>query len=239
MPKRRIVAALVAALLTVVAAVLLLSYVAGADRRAAAALEPAPVLVVVEPVARGTAAESLGVSVEVREVPSSAIAEDAVSDVADLAGRVAAIDLVPGEQVLAARFVDPSDLQSAQVPAGLQEVSIQLNAERVYGGRPAAGDTVGVFVTDTDARTTKAVVNNVLVTRVQGGLQAPTPTAANAEEETTSAPEATILLTLALDTPDAELVVWGKENGGVWLSLQNDDTTTSGSRAVTPENFIQ
>lgn len=239
MPNRRIVSAVVAALLTVLAAVLLLSYVAGADRRAAAALEPERVLVVAEPVARGTAAESLGSSVEVREVPGSAIAEGAVSDVAELAGRVTAVDLVPGEQVLAARFVDPADLESAQVPAGLQEVSIQLNAERVYGGRPAAGDTVGVFVTDTDARTTKAVVNNVLVTRVQGGVQAPVPTDNGTAQETSSAPEATILLTLALNTRDAEMVVWGKENGGVWLSLQNADTNTSGSRAVTPENFSQ
>lgn len=236
MTRRRIIAAFSAALLTVIAAVILVAYVGGADQRAAAALEPQSVLVVVEPVAKGTAAESLGASVEVRQVPRSALAEGAAPDVSAISGKVASIDLVPGEQVLASRFVDPADLQSVQVPAGMQEISVMLSSERVYGGRPAAGDTVGVFVTQNE--TTKVVLNRVLVTRAEGGAAAQAA-AADAAAEGSQAPQSEILLTLALDTDDAEKVVWAKENGTIWLSLQNQQTNTGGSRAVTAENVNQ
>ncbi len=68
---------------------------------------------------------------------------------------------MPGEALLGNRLVDPNSLAapgSVPVPDGLQEVSVQLDAQRVVGGRLAAGDTVGVVVlvgengqSDTDA----------------------------------------------------------------------------------------
>ena len=54
------------------------------------------------------------------------------------------VDLQPGEQLLAGRFARPRALQApgtVAVPAGLQEVSVQLEPQRAVGGRLAAGDT--------------------------------------------------------------------------------------------------
>ncbi|WOP17748.1 Flp pilus assembly protein CpaB [Raineyella sp. LH-20] len=240
MHTRRIVAAIVAGVLTILAAAVLILYVGGADRRATRALEPQSVLVVVAPVARGTAADALGSAVQEKQLPGSAKAEDAVASVADLGKRIAAVDLVPGEQVLASRFVDPAALESATVPDGLQEVSVLLTSEQAYGGRPAPGDRVGVFLSSNDTpKPTRLALGNTLVTRVQGGVQSSAKTAAGtaAAVQPSSAPEVKVMVTLAVSTHDAEKVVWAAEHGSIWLSLQNKATDTTGSSTVTSENF--
>ena len=84
------------------------------------------------------------------ELPGAAVAETALNTLDGAAGKVTSADLVPGEQLLAERLVSPEELKtlgSVPVPAGLQEVSFQLEPQRVVGGRLAAGDTVGIFIT--------------------------------------------------------------------------------------------
>ena len=205
MSRRRIVSAVVAAVLAVVAALILVSYVNGADQRARSALDPVPVLVVVSPVAKGTAATALGSEVQVKQVPKSAVAEGAVTSVAALGNRVASVDLVPGEQVLSSRFVDPASLQSVTIPKGMQEVSVLLTSKRVYGGDPQVGDRVGVFLSNQDS--TKLVLNDVLITRVQGGgAAAPAKTGtlgSSSNSASSTAQDVNVLVTFALTTHQA------------------------------------
>ncbi len=60
-------------------------------------------------------------------------------------------------------------------PTGMQEISVQLEAQRVVGGRIAAGDTVGIVVLfdkgavkdSPDVETGQQVFHKVLVTSVQ------------------------------------------------------------------------
>ena len=239
MSRRRIVSAVVAAVLAIVAALILVSYVNGADQRARSALDPVPVLVVVSPVPKGTAASALGSAVQVKQIPKSALAEGSVTSVSALGNRVASVDLVPGEQVLAARFVDPASLQSVAIPKGMQEVSVLLTSKRVYGGDPQVGDRVGVFLSNQDS--TKLVLNDVLITRVEGGGTSGSAKSGGigSASSNSSAPaqDVNVLVTFALTTHQAEQVVWTAEHGTIWLSLQNRDTTTSGSSAVTAGNF--
>ena len=237
MSSRRIIAAVVAGILTLVAALILISYVGGADSRAASKLDPVPVLVVVSPIPKGTAGNALRNAVQVKEIPKSAIAQGAVTDVAQLGTRVAAVNLVPGEQVLTSRFVDASSLQSVSIPKGLQEVSIMLSSQKVYGGQPLPGDKVGVFLAS--KATNKLVLNDVLITRVQSGAGTVQSSNGNGGASAQSGPpsDAPVMVTFALSTHDAEKVIWTAENGTIWLSLQNSDTNTSGSSAVTADNF--
>ena len=132
---------------------------------------------------------------------------------------MATVDLLPGEQLLAGRFERPDDLQApgtVAVPAGLQEVSVLLEPQRAVGGRLAAGDTVGVFVSlpRDGTRRPHAVLHDVLVTQVQG---APAPPPGEATTETASAgaaaPSASLLVTLAVTAAEAETVVFGVEHG--------------------------
>ena len=95
---RRIFAALAALLLAGVGALLLMGYVKGADQRAMAGMDTAKVLVVALPIAQGTSAESLTKQVTTEVMPVKAVAVGSVSDLAQLAGRVATTDLQPGER---------------------------------------------------------------------------------------------------------------------------------------------
>jgi pilus assembly protein CpaB len=142
-----------------------------------------------------------------------------------------------GEQLLTSRFVRPADLRApgtVEVPDGLQEVSVLLDPARAIGGRLAAGDTVGVYLSQVladDTRQTTAVLHQVLVSQVQGAPAAPDP---EADTETAAAgtPSTSLMVTLALSAKDAETVVFGIEHGTLWLSLETEGDDTSGTRVL-------
>lgn len=238
---RRIIAALAAVLLAVVGVVLLTGYVSGADQRAMAGMKTTSVLVVTGPVEAGTPAEDLVKLVKPRELPRAAVAPGALTSLKQVSGRITAADLVAGEQLLAGRFAAPdAKLEGVDVPDGMHEVTIMLESQRVLGSRIVAGDTVGVFVTSQESRVTHLVLHQALVTRIEGGI---TPSGAegdaepkpDAEPGTSVVPEGSVVVTLALSAPDAELLVWGQEVGTVWLSREPVGTPKDGTRTVSEE----
>ena len=238
---RRIIAALAAVLLAVVGVVLLTGYVSGADQRAMAGMKTTSVLVVTGPVEAGTPAEDLVKLVKPRELPRAAVAPGALTSLKQVSGKITAADLVAGEQLLAGRFSAPGGkLQGVDVPDGMHEVTVMLESQRVLGSRIVAGDTVGVFVTSDQSRVTHLVLHQALVTRIEGGI---TPSDAegdaepksDAEPGTPVVPEGSVVVTLALSAPDAELLVWGQELGTVWLSREPVGTPKDGTRIVSEE----
>lgn len=240
--RRRLIAALAALVLAATGAVVLLAYVRGADDRALAGMRTVDVLVVDRPVAEGTSAAELAGLVRTERLPARAAVPGAVADLGALAGQVATVDLQPGEQLLAARFGAPEDRAApgtVPAPAGAAEVSVLLEPQRAVGGRLAAGDTVGVHVSLDDGRT-HAVHHRVLVTQVQG---APAAVADGEPADTASsggaAPSASLLVTLGLRPEAAEAVVFGMEQGTVWLTLEPEDVDTGGTEVLTPGNVYE
>jgi pilus assembly protein CpaB len=241
---RRLLAAFAALLLLVVGTAVLVAYVHGADNRALAGVRSVDVLVADELIPVGTPADELDGLVRTETVPAKSAVAGRVTDLDALTGRVATVDLLPGEQLLVARFAQPDDLQSAgtvAVPAGLQEVSVLLEPQRAVGGRLAAGDTVGVVVSLTfedGTSATHAVLHDVLVTQVQG---APAPAESTDEPETASsgtpAPSGSLMITFAVTAAQAEAVVFGVEHGTLWLSLEPEGAQTDGTDIVTEGNI--
>jgi pilus assembly protein CpaB len=237
--RRRLLAAIAALVLLVAGSLVLLAYVRGADARALAGARPVDVLVVGEPVPAGTPAEALGDFLTIETVPAKAALEGRVTDLSDLSGLVASVDLLVGEQLLPGRFTRPEDRQApgtVAVPAGLQEISVLLEPQRVVGARLSAGDTVGVYLSQASpdgTPQTGAVLHRVLVTQVQGAPAAPDP---DAEIETVAAgaPAGSLMVTLAVPAKDAETVVFGMEHGSLWLSLESEGDETSGTRVLDP-----
>jgi len=234
--KRRIIAGITALLLAGVGAVVLIAYVGNADRRALAGMQPADVLVVTALVPEGTTAEALGKLVTTRTLPAAAIAEGGLSSLTAISGQVATTDLQPGEQVLASRFADPASLldpDTVKIPAGLQQLSVSLDQQRVLGGHLTAGAAVGVFLSvpkdGEDPAQTHLVLNKVLVTKVDGGSTTPVPEGDDAPATTAGAP---VMVTLAVSARDAETLVYGAEHGTLWLSLEPADVVVSGTRVV-------
>lgn len=151
--RRRVIGVVAALLLAGFGTFVLVGYVQGASERAAAGQELVNVLVVTGPVSARTPATELGALVELRQVPLESRAVGAVVDLAELGETVTSVELVPGEQIVAARFVDPSALEPeregvpipiVRVPEGMVEVSFAIEPERMLGGLVAPGDLVTV-----------------------------------------------------------------------------------------------
>jgi pilus assembly protein CpaB len=239
--RRRILAALAALVLLFAGTVVLLAYVQGADARAMAGVEATEVLVADQVIREGTTADELTAMVRTEVLPAKAALDGRVTDLGDLAGQVATVELQPGEQLLATRFAAPEDLGApgvVPVPDGLQEVSVQLEPQRAVGGRLAAGDTIGVVVSLKEEKT-HAVLHRVLVTQVQG---APAPAEdTDSGTETASAggaaPTSSLVITLAVTAAQAEAVVFGAEHGTLWLTLEPEGARTGGTAVVTSETI--
>ena len=239
--RRRLLAACAALVLLAAGSLVLLAYVRGADARALAGARPVEVLVVDRPVPAGTPAAELADFVAIETVPGKAALEGRVTDLSTLSGRVATVDLLVGEQLLTSRFAEPGDRQApgtVEVPEGLQEVSVLLEPQRAVGGRLAAGDTVGVFVSISleTGPATHAVLHSVLVTQVQGAPAPVDPAAAGTETASAGAPapSSSLMVTLAVTAAQAEAVVFGVEHGTLWLSSEPDGAATGGTDVVSP-----
>ena len=246
---RRILAVISALILALLGGFLILNYVRGADERALAGVETQSVLVASAPISAGTTSEAAAASVEEKELPAIAVAPGALTDLSQIAGQVAVIDIQLGEQILPSRFSLPENLEAparADVPAGMQEVAVLLEPQRVIGGQLTPGDLVGVFVSldspPADDWKTKLVLNQVLVTRIEGSSEADAGQSqppGGADDQGATVPTSPIMVTVALSSPDAERLVFGMEHGTVWLSLQNGETDLGGSRVVIPGNVFE
>jgi pilus assembly protein CpaB len=247
--KRRIIAAAVAILVAVVSGILLISYVTSADQRAMAGMRTEQVLVATAPVPQGTRADELGELVALRSLPAKAVVPGALTSVTALRNKITTTELQPGEQLLASRFADPSALQDSlavQVPKGFSEVSIQLDPQRAVGNNLSPGDRVGVYISlgdGVDKGKTHLVLHQVLVTRIQG-VTADQAAQASKSQQTDGqqddqggsgepAPQAGLMITMAVSANDAEQVVFAGEYGHIWLSLENKASTDDGTRIVT------
>ena len=217
--KTRIIGAIVALVLAIVGAFSLITYVRGADARAATGAELAEVYVVQETIPKGATGESVAEFVELDSVPERNVAEGAVTDLGELEGLVADADLLQGEQLLEARFIDPLELAArgdVQVPEGMQLVSFTLPVERVVGGAVQAGDEVGMVASleasEGAGVESRFAFHDVLVTKVQG-----LAVAADGEQ-TEQAAGNVIMVTIALSTHDIERWVWAVDGNAERLA---------------------
>lgn len=237
--KSRLLAGSAAALVALVGVILVFTYAQGADQRAVQSLAPVDVLVVKTAIPAGTSVDAMKDSLDTVQRPGSAVPQTALHTLADSAGKVAAVDLVPGETLVAERLVGPDALKTpgdVKVPAGLQEVSFQLEPQRVVGGLLVPGDHVGIFISMTEKQTALAI-HKVLVTMVQRAPQAgasaqatPNPTSGGSKD--TSLPTGSLMLTVAVNDVDASKIVFAAEFEKIWLSKEPLDAKDSGPNVM-------
>lgn len=216
-----IVAATVLALLGIVA---LVSYVNNADDRALENVDLATVLRVTEQIDPLASATDVQSKVETVKIPKIAVVPGALTSLDEVSDLVTASVLVPGDQLTAAKFAKPDDVVGEiKLPKGMQELTIPLAGARIVGDALQAGDKVGVYISYPDGSKTANPINQLLLLRVQGVVNA---------DGTAGEP----MLTFAVSTPKAQALVNGMEFGKVWLSKQNADTESKGSKTMTPSD---
>lgn len=239
--KTRLLGGIIALVVAVAGTVMLIMYVQGADKRALANTETEEVYIVQKQIRAGTPANSFGNAVVKKAIPKSAIVGDNVTNLGGLGAKVASIDFMPGEQLLASRLVDVNALAGpgrVQVPAGLQELTLKLPIERVVGGKLSAGDTVGVllsFKADDKSNSpdqTQLTFHKVLVTAVQdasGALSddndATSSGGTNTMNANKSSSKSGYLVTLARSAEDVQKVVFAAEFGTVYLTKEPAEAT--------------
>lgn len=251
MGRRRVLTALLALALALTGTVLLTRYVRSADDRALATTTTTSVLVVTSRVPQGTPIQELAGRVKPKKLPTLAVVPGAMTGLGEAGDRVTAVDLQPGEQLLAARLVDPATLKKPNqvtVPAGLQEVAVALEPQRMLQTHLAPGDVVGVMISlpkdDYSPAVTELALQKVLVTRVGDSSTAateddktPEPAPGGSTAPPTSGDK--VMVTLAVDATDAQKVVFGAEHGSVWLSRQPADVPTATPTPMTREELYR
>ena len=142
--KRRITGILAALLLAIIGTVALVGYVQSAKDKAVADEALVDVYVVDKLVPKGAEPETIKSSVSVEHVPTRLKQSGAITDLDAVGTNVAATDLQPGDQLLAARLVAKDEV-SEEVTDKVQ-ISTLLAAERAVGGSLQKGDLVGVYL---------------------------------------------------------------------------------------------
>jgi pilus assembly protein CpaB len=233
-------------LLAALGTLVLVRYVESARQRAVAAETLVDVLLVDQPIDKGTAAADIGKKVKHVEVPAKLKAADAVTNLDDLKDLHATADLLPGEQVVKARFDNAGTAARGEAPKGLLQVTVSLEPERALSGTVRPGDTVGVLLSFEKAEelntglkvgnTTHLELHKVLVTDVQTQTEGSSLGSDDEDEKTkdgvTKAPSGKYLVTFALDAPAVEQVVFTAENGKIWLSAEPKDAPEGGTKLV-------
>ncbi|MDZ7674096.1 MAG: RcpC/CpaB family pilus assembly protein [Acidimicrobiales bacterium] len=252
MKKKRIVVVAIAALVALVGTGVLVTYVRGAEDRALAGEELVAALVTTQQIPAGTPAEELADFVETEEVPAKIAPEGTLSELDPVAGLVTTVDILAGETVQAARFVEPDQFSarpgSVDIPEGHLEVTIAMSQEQFIGGIPVPGDHVAVLASgpreefllpDEDPlrgeggnpnaatmRYTQIVLQQALVTNVQGN-PLPESTDAQAATERVAPADGSLLITLALDGLDTERLIFFRNdqslNASLHMALHHDD----------------
>lgn len=256
---RRARGAVAALVLASVGAVGLVAFVKGAEDRALAGEKLVDVFVVKSRIEAGTPGEEIQGSVRSEKVQAKTRAQGSVSDLASIGGLVASVDLLPGEQVTAERFVAAETFGrtggQVDIPEGALEVTVSLEPERAVGGVLRPGSRVGVLASfepfdvsnpiDVDGATVPAggktpdsthlILHKVLVTNVQSARTFSFEMGGGDDEEgaTAPAPAENLLVTLALDAPSVERVVFAAEHGTLWLAIEPVDANEDGTRVQT------
>jgi pilus assembly protein CpaB len=239
---RKLIGVVASVVLAALGTLILVAFVRGAESRALAGEQTVDVLVVTETIDRNTPASEIADRIATEQVPVKVRAEGVVDDLSDIEGRVTSVELVPGEQVMASRFVTPAQLvQASQVdiPEGLQEVTISLEPQRAVGGQIAPGDTVGLVTSlrpeDADAAdTTKMILHKILVTNVQIEQLPSQPDEGDPDvtgaDTPDLAPTGNLLITMAVDVPRVERIVFSAEHGSIWLTAEPESASEDGSQ---------
>lgn len=246
---RRVVAAVVAGVLAIATFIAMFIWGSGAESRAMANVKTQTVYTVVSAIPKGTLGSALGDKIKKTDFPAVAVPSGAVTDLTKIANQLAAVDLIPGDVIVAARFIDKAKASSStvEIPKGMEQISLLVSPAQVRGGVVQAGDKVAIIAT-IDATTgpgastsgitvgskavTQQVMSHLLVTAVQGGSGAST-NATTATPAKGAVVTGSVMVTIAVSVGDAEKIIWVQSQAKIYLAVETADTDISTSNSAT------
>jgi pilus assembly protein CpaB len=226
--RQKLIGIVASVVLAGVGTILLMTYIHGAHQQATEGEAKVGVLVVTEGIPKGTPAEEIAGRATLESVPATVAAQDAMGDLVRVAGLVTAVDLLPGDQLVQGRFATVAQAGKAVVAPGSLEVTVLVGGLQAAGGKVRTGDSVAVLVSFEDPATTHLFLQKVAVTGVRTEAGVPVTTKPEA-----AGPVGNLWVTLALDAPSVERVVFAAEHGSLWLAEQPTDSDEAGTKVQT------
>lgn len=230
-----------------------------ATSKAAKARTTSVLIVTAESVPRATRADSpiLREAVVMKTLSSDQIPEDAIHTLEELDALKndgLTVALAKGDKLTKSLFKSgsfPALEGSVDVPADLLQVSFSLEPQRVMGGRIRAGDRVAVMGSfgpssnegpanaASNSQVTHLILSKVMVANVQSEGLATAEVAAVADQNAVgSAPKENLTVTLALEAPGAEKLIFALEFGKVWLAVMSEGAKVEGTGLQTRDSVL-
>jgi pilus assembly protein CpaB len=246
----RVLAILVAIVLALVATAALVIYVNGADRRAISDQQPVRVWVAEKPIKAGTRGEDARNRnlIVLREMARSNVANDAIRSVTQLQGRFAAVDIVPGEQLLQRRWVGAEEVAGRRlllIPEDHQALAIELDLTRQVAGFVTPGDSVSLTLsmkrpqpgTGKEVEQSQFLLQNVQVLAVGAtAISNSSSQGGGGRVAQGRGSQNLTAVTLSIKDQDVPRVVYAAENGSIYLSLLPPDAREVRSNPYTADN---
>jgi pilus assembly protein CpaB len=149
--------------------------------------------------------------------------------------RVGGGSIRPGDRVAIVASFEPFDIETAVLPEGLDISVTSDQLDTLLEAFFKNDDLVG----DATPNSTHILEHKVLVTHVQEE-ELPQETFDSAGEVVGSgaiAPTGNLLVTVAVDAPTIERIVFTKEFGLIWLAAEPSDASEAGTRLVDRGNI--
>jgi pilus assembly protein CpaB len=215
--QNRLLAIMIAIVLAIVSAMALVVYANSADRRAISEQSPVPVYVASQKIEQGETLQEASGKIKVESIPRSAVVASAVRSLQQISDRVAAVDILPGEQLVDGRWVSREQVEGENLlslQTGYQAVSIQVDATRQVSGFISPGNRVNIYATLSGAggsTFSRLLLANIRVLAVGAAAQGSKPKAGTRQNLST--------VTLEVQDGKVEKVVFATENGRLYLTL--------------------
>jgi Flp pilus assembly protein CpaB len=220
--------ALVAAACAIVAAVILILAMQHFRHSVTAESNPETVLVAGGLIQKGTSGDAIasGQLFKPTTIVAKQVSAGAIVDTSQLHGKVAAADILPGQQLTAADFIASGGITSELAP-DQRAMTITDDSARGMVGQLQAGDRVDVYgdLEPGGGRGESVVV--LLMSNVPV-LKAPTSSggaglgASNPQNQSSN-------VTLKVSDTQAGTLAYASDNGKVWLVLRPANASSSGS----------
>ena len=246
---KKVVGVAAAVVMALIGTIVLVVFVRGAEDRALAGEKLVSVIVADQQIPAGTPASQLEELVEIEQIPEKVAPQGVMSDLASVTGKVSSVEILPGETVLAGRFVEPDQFSArgsaVEVPEGLLEVTIAMSQEQFVGGVPMPGDKVALIVNGDrsdfipftadplaggglEGAQPGAGDRNMTYTKIilqqslvtnVQGNELPDQPVSQAATERVAPADGSLLVTLALDGPDTERLLHVRDSQSLNANL--------------------
>jgi pilus assembly protein CpaB len=248
----KVLAILIAVVLALVATVALVVYVNSADKRAIADQEPVRVWVAAKLITAGTSgvnAKNNGLIREV-EVPRKNVVPGVVVSLSQIQAKRAALNIVPGEQLLQSRWVSAEEVTGRRllpIPEDHQALSIGLDLTRQVAGFVTPGDHVSMVLSmkrpaagGGDVDRSQFLLQNIQVLAVGSTALSNASSQGGGGRVNQRGSQNVAAVTLSIPEGDVVRVVYAAEHGSIYLTLMpaEADDQPVGNRGVTATNVI-